>query len=93
LNTTGDAENLADVNVGAVFINLRVVMVKECRVDSGRVLDTFAIVTKRDDVDVVAVFAGVPETEGLSGYEVCATSVDDPLVEDGELVCRNLVGS
>jgi len=62
-------------------------MVKDCRVDSGIVLDNFASVTKRDDVDVVAVFAGVSETDGLSGYEVCAGSINDPLVDGGELVC------
>lgn len=86
-STTSDAENLANVEIGAVCINLRVVLPKRGSVDPSLAFDTEAIITRDDGVDIAAVSTSICETDGLPRYEVCTSRIYDTLIDDSELVC------
>ena len=68
--------NLANVDVGAVAVNLGVVVVEDGRVDIVRGLNSLARVTTLDDVGVLAVFAVVTEAKDLIDLQVGASSID-----------------
>ena len=79
------ATHLADVDVGAARVDLRVVRPEEGRVDAVVGDDLVAGVAALDDVRRRAVLADVAEADALAGLQVVALAVDGR-VHDRELV-------
>ena len=81
----GEKTNLADVDVGAVCVDLRVVRVEHRRVDAVVLHNLLTGVTAPDDVSGGAVLAFPAEAEFLADLEVVARRVNAG-VHNGELV-------
>jgi len=79
------AQDLADVKVGAVFVDLGVVEGQHGNVCSGFARYAIAGIVSPDDIVDGAVMASDAETEVIAGGKVGARGVN-LLVEDGELV-------
>jgi len=87
-----NANDLADIEVRALGIQLRVVRPQKGRVDAECSHDAAAGITRDNDVDVGAVGSGGTKAEILANFEVVA-SIVDRWVQDRELVGRGVVGS
>ena len=85
LDRAGDTEDLADVNVVAVLVDLRVVGREDGGVQAVHGSDTLAGVVLLDDVGLAAVLALVAEADLVAGDEVTANVVDDTPVDSGQL--------
>jgi hypothetical protein len=79
--------NLANVNVGAPLVNLRVVGVKKSSVYASFGLDAIAGISIPDNVGRLAVFSYDPETDTLAWVEL--GTVHHALINDGKLVTKN----
>jgi len=90
LDGVADAKNLADVNVRALRINLRVVEREQRAVDGVRGCDVFAGVIRTDDIRCLAILAGGAKAEGVSRDEVAAGRVDGR-VDRCKLICGDVI--
>lgn len=86
-----DAKNLANVNVGAVLVDLRVVGTEGGRVQAVGGLEPLARVVGLDDVGLLAVRASVAEADNLADLEVLAGLVNGGVVDYSELEGRDTV--
>lgn len=86
-----DAEHLAEIDVGALGVDLRVVAVEDGAVDTVVVPDSAAGVAVGDGVGVGAVFTFGSEADGLAGDEVAAGRVDLAGVHSSQLVGGHIV--
>lgn len=78
--------HLANVDVGALRVDLRVVEVQHGGVDTSSRRDVVATLVGGDDVGGGAVLALPAETDGRVGQQVVAAGVDETIVHDGKLV-------
>lgn len=79
--------NLADVYVGTVRVDLRVIQVKDGGVDFEVGDDLVTGVARRNDQSFPAVLARVAKAEGGSWHEVCTGWVDGG-INRGELIAN-----
>jgi len=93
LNLAGNAENLADVDVAALSVNLRVVGVENGGVQSVVACDAFAGVTRDHSVGGRAILSSISEAKLAAGNKVGAFLVDNASVNGGELVGRDVPSS
>jgi len=92
LNRLGYAENLANVDVAAFLIDLRVILAEDGKVQSmvGRNLE--AVVSGRDDVSLFAILLGLQgKAELASNAKVGAVRLVFSLVGNSELVSGHIV--
>lgn len=86
-----DTEDLANVDVGALGVDLGVVAVEDVLGHAVHLLDPLAGVTSNDSVDLGAVHARLAEADLSVGDEVVAGIVDLGVVHKGKLEGRNTV--
>lgn len=77
---------LANINVRAVLVNLRVIGIERSRVDARNKGDSVAGIIRLHDVSGQAVLASVTETDYAVGLEVGACRVDYAGVNGCQLV-------
>lgn len=88
-DTPKDKSDLANIDIGTISVDLRVVGPQHGRVDAVIGHDLVAGVTSLDDVGRLAVLALVAKAEDLIGLEVVAGSVN-LRVRDRELVTESV---
>jgi len=81
-----NAEDLANVYIGTLVVNLRVVRVEKGGINSSLGLDAIAGISITDGVGRSAVFSRHSKTDGLAWLEVSTGRVDDPLINSGKLI-------
>lgn len=93
LDSVRCAQHLANIEVRARGVNLRVVQGEDGGVDGLGGCDAVACVVCLDDVGRVAVLSRVAEADGVAWHQVRAGGVNYASVHDGELVGRDVIGS
>jgi len=93
LDALSSAKDLADVDVSATTVYLRVVRVENRTVDTCRASDAVAGVVGFNNVSSLAVLAGSTKTEGAAWCKVGAVTVDRFDVVHGELVGGHVISS
>jgi len=91
LNGLRSAENLANVDVVARFVNLRVVQVQDGAVDTSGSANSLAGVVGLDNVGGAAILVFVSEADLVAWGQVAASRVDDTIIDNCELVSRHML--
>jgi hypothetical protein len=91
LNFFGNAKDLANVDVVARLVNLRVVGVQNGLVQSVRSSNSLAGVVSLNDVSRAAVLLFVAQTDRVAWNEVGASIINNTTVDSRELVGRDVL--
>lgn len=79
------AKNIANANVRAALIDVRVVLQQEGRANSSTLSDRVACVSWLHNFSGRAVLPGYAKTDSLARLKIVTTGVDDALVDVGKL--------